>query len=235
MCEAVHGEPRCAVTSKANVSARAALPPVIWSSLSYLLSTQRPLFDWAVLTALCMVFQEKEVLHRKERDRANVAEREVEHLNETIAAKDAQIATLQEKMANSEAKLQQAQLEHEQTKTALQATQTELRQRDAELESLREQLVEQRRTTNTTQQRVVALERLTADFEALAKEAEADEADMEAWRDALEARRSKMLTILEAAERSALGDVPQLSQEGADSQTMAALAEQVLSRALSFL
>lgn len=170
---------------------------------------------------------EKEVLHRKERDRANVAEREVEHLNETIAAKDAQIATLQEEVAKSEAKLQQAQLEHEQTKTSLQATQTELRQRDAELESLREQLVEQRRTSNTTQQRVVALERLTADFEALAKEAEADEADMEAWRDALEARRSKMLAILEAAERSALGDLPQLSQEGADSQTMAALSEQV--------
>lgn len=180
-----------------------------------------------------MAFQEKDVLRRKEQDRANVAEREVQHLSETIAAKDAQIATLQEKVANSEAKLQQEQLEHERTKTDLQTTQTALRQRDAELESLREQLVEQRRTTSTTQQREAALEKLTADFEALAKEAEADEADMEAWRDALEARRSKMLAILEAAERSALGDLPQLSKENADSQTIAALSEQVLSRAPS--
>lgn len=184
----------------------------------------------AVPPAPFATLQEKEVLRRKERDRANLAERQIEQLNESLAAKDMQISGLMEKVTDSEAQLQQEQKDHEQTRQALQEAQAALRQREAEIQALQSQVDGQRQSATTAQQKLAALEKLAADFEAFAGEADADEEDIEAWRDALEARRAKALTILEAAERSALAVLSRLDHQGAEAQAVKSLAQQVLHR-----
>ena len=171
------------------------------------------------------------MLRRKERDRAKVAERQVEHLKETIAAKDTQIAGFMEKVSDSAVLLQREQTEHEQTQKALQAAQATVKELDAEVQALRLQLNDHKKSTAVIQQKMSSLEKLTTEFEALAGETQASEAALEAWHDALEARRAKTLKILEAVELSALAVISQLAKEGVEAQAVHELSQQVLSPA----
>ncbi|KAL8452173.1 hypothetical protein Emed_001480 [Eimeria media] len=170
---------------------------------------------------------EKEVLRRKERDRANVAEKQIEQMNESLAEKETQISSLMEKISEGEARLQLEQQKHDETRETLQQVQTELKKRDAEVDALQLQIEDQRRAAAGIQSKMAALEKLAAEFDAVAGEAKEDEAELEAWRNALEARRAKALALLQAAEQSALSVMTQLDENGGGAQAVNALSHQV--------
>ncbi|KAL8452335.1 hypothetical protein Emag_002454 [Eimeria magna] len=170
---------------------------------------------------------EKEVLRRKERDRANVAEKQIEQMNESLAEKETQISGLMEKISEGEARLQLEQQKHDETRETLQQVQTELKKRDAEVDALQLQIEDQRRAAAVVQTKMAALEKLAAEFDVFAGETKEDEAELEAWRDALEARRSKALALLQAAEQSALSVMAQLDENGGGAQAVNALSHQV--------
>ncbi|KAL8431541.1 hypothetical protein Efla_000587 [Eimeria flavescens] len=170
---------------------------------------------------------EKEILMRKERDRANLAERQVNQLNGSLAEKDEQISNLLEKITDGEALWKAEQQKHEETRGILEQVQTALRQKEAQLEAVEKQMNEQRSAVAATQAKLAALEVLAAEYEASAGEAKAEEADIEAWRNQLEARRSKALALLKAAENSASSVMSQLEEKGGSAEAVNAIAQQV--------
>lgn len=172
------------------------------------------------------------MLRRKERDRANLAEKKLEELNESAAAKDAKIFSLMEKVSDGEERFEHEKLSHEKTKEALQEAKATIRQREAELQALQLQMSDHKKSATTFQQKLAALEKLAVEFEDFAVEANNAEADMEAWRQALEDRRAKALSMLEAAERSAVAVLSQLDNKGAEAQAVHALSQQVLRHAV---
>ncbi|KAL8434858.1 hypothetical protein ACSSS7_002824 [Eimeria intestinalis] len=170
---------------------------------------------------------EKEVLRRKERDRANLAEKQVEQMNGSLAEKETQISGLMEKISEGEARLQLELQKHDETRETLQQVQSELKKRDAEVDALQLQIEDQRKAAAVVQNKMAALEKLAAEFDAFAGETRTDEAELEAWRDALEARRSKALALLQAAELSALSVMAQVDESGGGAQAVTALSQQV--------
>ncbi|XP_026192807.1 plectin [Cyclospora cayetanensis] len=171
---------------------------------------------------------EKEVLLRKERDRATLAERKAEHLSEVVAAKELEIANLTEKVADAETLLQQEREMHDQTREAVAAAEEELRRMNTEADAMRKQIDTQKASTAAAQQQIAALENLTAEFEVLAGEAHAEEVALEKYKAAMEERRKRALALLEAAENSALNVLSQLEKNGPGAQgAMSEIAQQV--------
>ncbi|OEH75848.1 hypothetical protein cyc_05378 [Cyclospora cayetanensis] len=170
---------------------------------------------------------EKEVLLRKERDRATLAERKAEHLSEVVAAKELEIANLTEKVADAETLLQQEREMHDQTREAVAAAEEELRRMNTEADAMRKQIDTQKASTAAAQQQIAALENLTAEFEVLAGEAHAEEVALEKYKAAMEERRKRALALLEAAENSALNVLSQLEKNGPGAQgAMSEIAQQ---------
>ncbi|KAL8273262.1 hypothetical protein Esti_002763 [Eimeria stiedai] len=170
---------------------------------------------------------EKEVLRRKERDRANLAEKQVQQMSKSLAEKETQISGLMEKISEGEARLQLEQQKHDETRETLQQVQSALKKRDAEVDALQLQMKGQRKAAAVVQSKMDELEKLAAEFDAYAGETKKDEAELEAWRDALEARRSKALALLRAAERSAISVMTQLDDNGGAAQAVNALSHQM--------
>lgn len=153
---------------------------------------------------------------RKERDRANAAERQVEELRASLAAKEQEISKLMKNSENGVTLLEKEQKEHLKTREALAAAQATLKQQAAELQA-----------PHLQQHKLDSIRKLAKDFQALSDEAEAEEREMEAWHTEVEERRAKALSILEEAERSAIAVFSQLDKGAADASAVSELSQQV--------
>ncbi|CDI87321.1 hypothetical protein, conserved [Eimeria praecox] len=179
------------------------------------------------LDTLDVQMLEKEVQRRKERDRANAAERQVEELKASLAAKEQEVFKLKRRSESSAALLEKEQQEHLKTREALAAAQATLKQQATEVQAPHLQIEGERISVSSAQRKLDSLGKLAKDFQALSAEAEAEEREMEAWHAEVEERRAKALSILEAAERSALSVLSQLDQGAADASAVSELSHQM--------
>lgn len=155
---------------------------------------------------------------RKERDRANAAERQVEDLRVSLAAKEQEISELIKSSKGSATLLEKEQQEHLKTREALAAAQAAMKHQTSEAQS-----------PHMQKHTLDSLRKLAKDFEAISAEAEEEEHDLEIWHKEVEERRAKALSILEAAERSAIAVFSKLDQGAADASAVSELSQQVRS------